>query len=183
MSQISQVSRISLSQRSQVSGISSLKVLSKCICLCHCLCLCLGICSLNVFLIVFVFVFVFVIISFLFRSCLLISLIKCLKGHKSLGLLFSVVKPLIVSGVRGTDQGTRSPIELLWAARNTNRETNKKHLCILMKSDNQEDVIWITCSSLKKKQIWKRYHYNQLDLIWLLASLLSFAKQGSFMDW
>ena len=39
-------------------------------------------CSQNVFVIVFVFVFVFVLV----RSYLLISLIKCLKGHKSPGL-------------------------------------------------------------------------------------------------
>ena len=47
-------------------------------------------CSLNVFVfvIVFVFVYVFVIVFFLVRSCLLITLIKCLKGQKSLGLLF-----------------------------------------------------------------------------------------------
>ena len=49
----------------------------------HWLCLCLFIFSLNVFLIVFVFVFV--IINSLVRSCILITLIKCLKGHKSLG--------------------------------------------------------------------------------------------------
>ena len=46
--------------------------------------------SLNVFVsvIVFVFVFVFVIAFFLVRSCLLITLMKCLKGHRSLGSLF-----------------------------------------------------------------------------------------------
>ena len=48
--------------------------------------------SPNVFVIVFVFVivivFVFVIVFLLVRSCLLITLIKGLKGHKSLGLLF-----------------------------------------------------------------------------------------------
>ena len=45
--------------------------------------------SLNVFVsvIVFVFVFVFVIVFFLVRSCPLITLIKCLKAHKSLGSL------------------------------------------------------------------------------------------------
>ena len=37
---------------------------------------------------------------FLVMSCLLITLKKCLKGHKSLGLLCSAVKTLIVSGVR-----------------------------------------------------------------------------------
>ena len=43
-------------------------------------------CSLNVFVfvIVIVFVFVFVIVFLLVRSCLIITLIKCLKGHKSL---------------------------------------------------------------------------------------------------
>ena len=46
-------------------------------------------CSLNVFVIVIVFVFVFV--FFLIRLCILITLIKCLKGHKSLGSLFAGV--------------------------------------------------------------------------------------------
>ena len=47
-------------------------------------------CSLNVFVfvIVFFFVIVFVIVFLLVRSCPLITLIKCLKGHKSLGSLF-----------------------------------------------------------------------------------------------
>ena len=47
----------------------SLKVLSKCICL------------------VIVFVFVFVIVIFWVRSCPLITLVNCLKGHKCLGSL------------------------------------------------------------------------------------------------
>ena len=38
----------------------------------------------------------------LFWSGLLITLIKCLKGHKSQGSLCSVLKTLIVSGNRGT---------------------------------------------------------------------------------
>ena len=52
------------------------------------------------------------------------SLIKCLKGHKSLGSLCSVVNSVIVnvSGAQPRDQpakqGTRSPIELLWTAKN-----------------------------------------------------------------
>ena len=45
--------------------------------------------ALNVFVIVIVFVFVFVVVFF--RSCFLITLIKCLKGHKSLGSLFEGV--------------------------------------------------------------------------------------------
>ena len=94
----------------------SLKVLSKCICLCLCLCLCLCI-----FLYHFLFfgqiisphhsdqmslrsqvsrialwwnslnVFVFVIVFLLVRLRLLISLIKCLKGHMSLGSFFEGV--------------------------------------------------------------------------------------------
>ena len=43
-------------------------------------------CSLNVFVIVLVFVFV--VVFLLVRSCILIALIKCLKGQKSQGLLF-----------------------------------------------------------------------------------------------
>ena len=53
-------------------------------------------------------------------SCLLITLNKCLKGHKSLGSLLSLVKTLIVSLVRQTNQGTRSPIELFWTAKKSN---------------------------------------------------------------
>ena len=61
-----------------------------------------------------VFVFVnFVLVS----SCLLITLNKCLKGHKSLGSLCSGVKTLIASGARPTDGRTRSHIELLWTAK------------------------------------------------------------------
>ena len=38
-----------------------------------------------------------------------ICLIKCLKSHKSLGLLCSVVKKLIVSGNRQTNQASKGP--------------------------------------------------------------------------
>ena len=62
----SQLSELQLvSQMSQVSGI--------------------------VIVFVFVFVFVFVIQFLLVRSCPLITLIKCFKGHKSLGSLFEGV--------------------------------------------------------------------------------------------
>ena len=40
------------------------------------------------FVFVIVFVFVSVIVFLLVRSCPLITLVKCLKGHKSLGSLF-----------------------------------------------------------------------------------------------
>ena len=42
-----------------------------------------------------------------------ICLIKCLKGHKSLGSLCSVVKTLIVSWVRQTDRATKGQGHLL----------------------------------------------------------------------
>ena len=64
------------------------------------------------------------------RSCLLITLIKCLKGHKSLGSLCNVLKTLIVSGAgqtnRPTDQGTLSPIELFWTAKKLKKKVGKK---------------------------------------------------------
>ena len=47
-----------------------------------------------------------------------ICLIKCFKGHKSLGSLCNVVKTLIVSGNRQRDGRTMSPIKLLWTAKN-----------------------------------------------------------------
>ena len=51
----------------------------------------------------------------LVRSCFLITPIKCLKGHKSLGSLCNVKSksPQWVS-----QSVTRSPIELLWTAKN-----------------------------------------------------------------
>ena len=92
------------------------------------------------------------------RSCLLISLIKCLKGHKSLGLLFSVVKPLIVSGVGGTDQGTRSPIELLWTAnKNTiwNNTIWKKQFGITQLGKIQFGILLLNTAT--KNTIQKKY--------------------------
>ena len=53
----------------------------------------------------------------LVRSCFLITLIKCLKGHKSLGSLCSVVNFLIVSGAQASKGQTMSPIELFWTAK------------------------------------------------------------------
>ena len=42
----------------------------------------------------------------------IVNLIKCLKDHKSLGSLCSVMKGLIVSDAQQTKEGTCSPIEL-----------------------------------------------------------------------
>ena len=63
-----------MSQRSQVSGIAFLR------------------CSSDVF--------VFVIVFFLVWSCLLITLINCLKGHKSLGSLCCCVFEKVAHSVR-----------------------------------------------------------------------------------
>ena len=49
----------------------------------------------------------------LVRSCFLVTLIKCLKGHKSPGSLCNVKSKSTVS-----ESVTRSPIELLWTAKN-----------------------------------------------------------------
>ena len=98
-----------MSQRSQVSKIA------------------LWCSSLNVFVfvIVIVFVFVLVIVFLLVRSCLIITLIKCLKGHKSLRSLCSVVKTLIVSGVRRTNQPSKGQGHLLSCSGQL--KTNLKH--------------------------------------------------------
>ena len=72
-----------MSQRSQVSRIV------------------LRSCSQNVIVIVIVIVivvvFVFVFVNFLVMSCLLITLNKCLKGQKSLGLLLGGVLKMSLS--------------------------------------------------------------------------------------
>ena len=80
--------------------------------------------SLNVFVfdIVFVFVFVFVIVFFLVRSCVLITLIKCLKGHRSLASLYVCQSVKYCEWVSEwvSDWVTRSPIELFWTAKKKN---------------------------------------------------------------
>ena len=55
-----------------------------------------------------------------------ICLIKCLKGHKSLGSLCNVVKALIASGARPTKGQTMSPIELFWTAKNSGIQVKSK---------------------------------------------------------
>ena len=71
-----------MSQRSQVwSQDRHLKMFCKCICLCHCHCLCHCLCHGLFFI----------------RSCPLITLIKCLKCHKSLGSLSEGVLKMYLS--------------------------------------------------------------------------------------
>ena len=54
----------------------------------------------------------------LVSSCLPITPIKCLKGHKSLGSLCNIK----IKSHGPTDSVTRSPIELFWTAKNIDRE-------------------------------------------------------------
>ena len=56
---------------------------------------------------------------FLVMSCLLIILIQCLKGHKSLGSLFECQNQMVTESV--TQSVTRSPIELFWTAKKPGR--------------------------------------------------------------
>ena len=58
------------------------------------------------------------IVKMLVRSCFLITLIKCLKGHKSLGSLCNVKS----KSDWLSESVTRSPIELLWTAKNQNMQ-------------------------------------------------------------
>ena len=53
--------------------------------------------SLNVFVFVIVFVLVFLFVIFLVKSCLLITLIKCRKVHKSLALLLGGILKMYLS--------------------------------------------------------------------------------------
>ena len=51
------------------------------------------------------------------RSCLLVTLIKCPKGHKCVGLLCRLVKTLIVSSVRQTKGPSKGQGHLLSCSR------------------------------------------------------------------
>ena len=62
---------------------------------------------------------------------------KCLKGHKSLGSLCSVVNSLIVSGNRPSKGQTMSPIELFWTAKKKKRMLNR-HLSSPAETDTYE---------------------------------------------
>ena len=54
---------------------------------------------------------------FLVMSCFLITLIKCLKGCKSLGSLCNVKSKSQLVSDSVSDLVTRSPIELFWTAK------------------------------------------------------------------
>ena len=59
------------------------------------------------------------IVKMLVRSCFLITVIKCLKGHWSLGSLFNVKKQKVAQSLSHSvrEWVTRSPIELFWTAK------------------------------------------------------------------
>ena len=80
-------------------------------------------CSLDVLVLVLVFVFFIVIDSvivfLLVMSCVLITLITCPKGHKSLRVLYgSLFQQCVVVSEWVSQWVTRSPIELFWTAKN-----------------------------------------------------------------
>ena len=75
-------------------------------------------------------------IKMLVRSCFLITLIKCLKGHKCLGSLCNVKSKSYWVTEWLSELVTRSPIELLWTAKNNTQET--RHLNTL--HDNQHST-------------------------------------------
>ena len=67
-----------------------------------------------------------------FKNLKIFCRIKCLKGHKSLGSLYSVVNSLIVSGNRQSKGQTMSPIELFWTAKNIWLKKNYLHSCTII---------------------------------------------------
>ena len=88
------------------------------------------------------------IVKMLVRSCFLITLIKCLKGHKSLGSLFvcQLVKSSVSEWV--SQWVTRSPIELLWTAKKLREVCNHQHSCFFNKFQTAFDLpplYWKQC--------------------------------------
>ena len=93
------------------------------------------------------------------RSCLLITLVKCLKGHKSPGSLCSVVKPLIVSGARATKGQTMSPIELFWTAKKQSMKYKREKVAFrdrMLKSCRTR-IAATQKSRLEKREIRGKY--------------------------
>ena len=106
------------------------------------------------------------------RSCLLIPLIKCLKGHKSLGSLCNVWLLVVTEGP--TKGGTRCPIELFWTAKNNKTNLNNQLTCATG-DDNKEEsfssqvtpggILACLPHSVKWKGWWKLHFYTQRVII------------------
>ena len=81
---------------------------------------------------VFVFVFVFVIVFFLVRSYLLITLIKCLKGHKSPGSLCCCVFQKVPYSLTQWVSEWVSDKVIYWAVGWTAKNINSTYLHVLI---------------------------------------------------
>ena len=133
------------------------------------------------------------------RSCLLITLIECLKIHKSLRSLCCVVKTLIVSLVRQTEGQTKgqtmSPIELFWTAKKgIFAETNENTVCRplfretenVLRKNSQVCIAWFSLLGIyytrSSGALWAptsslrpfRPPFGPLDFFFLIFFLLFF---------
>ena len=114
------------------------------------------------------------------RSCLLITLTKCPKGHQSLGSLCSVVKTLIVCGNRQTNQGTRSPIELFWTAKKEGRTSSPDKLFCVVFVDKQSRSCIFKYHETQHNEIYDVHYFftftfsllKRLSIDWPMKSLL-----------
>ena len=105
-------------------------------------------CSQNVFVFVFVNLF-------LVMSCLLITLSKCLKGHKSLGSLCNVKSKSILSEWL-SHWVTRSPRHLFWTA--NKKETHLSH--ISLSSQLHHCPVWPEISDINDRSWNWRWSYG-----------------------
>ena len=61
---------------------------------------------------------------------IVVIIVRSWSGHgQARGSISGVLKTLIVSGAGRTNQGTRSPMELLWTAKNTNKPSLNNVFC------------------------------------------------------
>ena len=106
-------------------------------------------------------------------SCLLITLNKCLKGHKSLGSLCSVLKTLIVtnnvSGVRQTKQARDRQCHLLSCqvtAKNKQRKINptKQTFSITQRPIGPSGFCQKLPTGRWSFQIYFKFHFNDIKL-------------------
>ena len=108
-----------------------------------------------------------------------ICLIKCLKGHKSLGSLCNVAKALIVSGVRQSKGQTMSPIELFWTVSQNHLSSTKVTLnCVnwrFWEIPNASKKLYSKICALKFQMwdVWKQFLRNEGWCLFLEINLKS----------
>ena len=116
-------------------------------------------------------------------SCPLIDLVKCLKclkGHKSLGSLCNVKsKSTVTQSV--SQSVTRSPIELLWTAKNLKMFRKSKNVQNIWKfSENLKIVRKPENRKKKNQKIWK--FSENFQKIWIFSeNLKTFQKSEKFL--